>query len=101
MHQTLQHCLVILILRTRSKTSLPVRYSCIVGFSSPYIPLNLLDHVEPSKDDTGVQSFLDSCGTRVITTSTALYDDEGRILHGASKPVALRPEGNDEFGFVS
>jgi hypothetical protein len=62
---------------------------------------DILDDLEPSKDDRGVRSFLTSNGKRVVTTSNALVDDEVWVLHGASKPVILRPEGDDGFGFLS
>jgi hypothetical protein len=60
-----------------------------------------LDDLVSTEDDTGVQSFVTSNGKKVMTTSNALVDDEVWVLNGASKPVVLRPEGDDGFGFLS
>jgi hypothetical protein len=66
------------------------------------VSLGILDELEPSADDdTGVQKFLTSSGKQVIATKRVLVDDEVWVLHGASKPVVLRPEGDDMFGFLS
>ncbi|KAF2101090.1 hypothetical protein NA57DRAFT_55153 [Rhizodiscina lignyota] len=46
------------------------------------------------------QSFLTQSSRRVIAPKSALLDDEVWVLHGASKPVLLRPEGDDTYGFL-
>lgn len=56
---------------------------------------------DASQDHLDVQSYLTPSGQRIFTSKVALMDDEIWVLHGASKPVVLRPEGDDTFGFVS
>lgn len=47
-----------------------------------------------------LQSFLTSRGERVVTSKAALVDDEVWVLHGATMPFVLRPEGEDRYGVV-
>jgi hypothetical protein len=65
------------------------------------ILVDILDELEgPPKDYPDLQSFLTPCGLRVYTPKSARLDDEIWILHGASRPMILRPEGDDAYGFL-
>lgn len=37
---------------------------------------------------------------RVVAPKKVLEDDQVWVLHGATKPVILRPEGSDRYGFL-
>ena len=64
--------------------------------------VDILDELgDACQDHLDVQSYLTPSGRRVFTSKVALIDDEIWVLHGALKPVVLRPEGDDTFGFVS
>jgi hypothetical protein len=46
------------------------------------------------------QSFLRPLNNRIIAPRSALIEDEVWVVHGASKPLLLRPEGpEDMYGF--
>jgi hypothetical protein len=64
--------------------------------------VDILDELEePPKDCPDLQSFLTPCGLRIHTAKSARLDDEVWILHGASRPMILRPEGDDDvYGFL-
>lgn len=73
----------------------------------------MLDEVKgPVPEFPDLRMFSTSDGQKIITSTTALLDDEVWVLHGASMPVLLRPEGKrysflhevvvcDEFGAFS
>jgi hypothetical protein len=66
------------------------------------IYIDILDELETTfKGPPGLQSFLTSNGKRIITMKSALVDDEVWVLSGATKPVILRSEEDDMYGFLS
>lgn len=71
-----------------------------VGLNVRGFMLDTLCEVEEfSKTFPDVATFKTVRGLR-IATSRALVDDEVWILDGASMPLILRPEENDDYGFV-
>jgi hypothetical protein len=65
------------------------------------IPVEALGELEgPVQDFAYLQSFLTPSGQRVITPKSALLGDEVWVLHGASKPVVLRPEDDYTYSYL-
>ncbi|PMD12302.1 hypothetical protein NA56DRAFT_652584 [Hyaloscypha hepaticicola] len=63
--------------------------------------VDILDELEgPVRGFEDLASFLTPGSQRIITSKSALLDDEVWVLHGASKPVLLRPEDDDTYGFL-
>jgi hypothetical protein len=63
--------------------------------------VDILDELEGSvRGFEDLSSFLTPGSQRIITPKSALLDDEVWVLHGASKPVVLRPEDDDTYGFL-
>jgi hypothetical protein len=63
--------------------------------------VDILDELEgPVRGFENLSSFLAPGSQRIITPKSALLDDEVWVLHGASKPVVLRPEDDDTYGFL-
>jgi hypothetical protein len=63
--------------------------------------LDILD--EPRvhvRDFPNLRLFLTPYNQKVIAPTSALLDDEVWVLHGASKPVLLRPEGDNTYAFL-
>ena len=60
--------------------------------------IDTLDELEgTNKSYQDLQSFLTANGKTVVTSKAALIDDGVCILHGASMPIILRPEGDDKY----
>lgn len=63
--------------------------------------IDRLDELEgPIRDFPDLQLFLTPNGLRIIMSKFGLVDDEIWVLHGASTPMVLRPEGDDMYGVI-
>jgi hypothetical protein len=57
-------------------------------------------NIEVDSELEHVSSLILADGEWVFGPKAARYDDEVWVLHGATRPVVLRPEGNDRFGYL-
>ena len=63
--------------------------------------VDILDELdEVNQTYQNLQWFRTAHGKAVVTSKTGLIDDEVWVLHGASMPFILRPEGDDKYSVV-
>ena len=65
------------------------------------ILLDILDELKgPVHDFPDLRLFEMPGNQKVVAPTSAILDDEVWVLYGASKPVLLRPEGDDTYAFI-
>jgi hypothetical protein len=75
--------------------------SCQVEMRFRDVFVIFLDQQDEAAEDNSEVSVFSTGGTHtIIAHPKALIDDEVWVLHGASKPVLLRPEGSDTYSFL-